>query len=137
MSSVFVDTSVAVPLLLTGHRQHEAVIKSIGDRVVRLTSHAQIETYSVITRLPGDARVSPANASDLLADRFGEPVPLSESSLIALVTILSENGIVGGAVYDALIGLTAREADRVLVTRDRRAVPTLSALGVAFELLST
>ena len=137
MSSFFVDTSVAVPLILAGHRGHEAVNVAIGNRAVRLASHAQLETYSVLTRLPGDARLAPTDASELLADRFGAPMFLSESSGQALVATLSENGIVGGAVYDALIGLTALEAGAVLLTRDRRAVPTFSALGVMFELVTT
>jgi len=31
------------------------------------------ETYSVLTRLPGDLRLTPVDAARLLADRFVEP----------------------------------------------------------------
>lgn len=136
-SFFFVDTSVAVPLVLAGHSAHDDVNAAIDGRALRLAAHAQLETYSVLTRLPGDARLGPRDACQLLADRFGEPSPLSESSVPALVAILSEIGIAGGAVYDALIGVTALEAGEVLLTRDRRAILTFSALGVAFELLSS
>ena len=136
-SFFFVDTSVAVPLVLAGHPAHHDVNAAIDGRALRLAAHAQLETYSVLTRLPGDARLAPRDACQLLADRFGEPSPLSESSVLALVVTLSEIGIAGGAVYDALIGVTALEAGEVLLTRDRRAILTFSALGVAFELLSS
>jgi predicted nucleic acid-binding protein len=137
VSAFFADTSVAVPLVVAGHREHEAVNAAVGRRTVRLASHAQLETYSVLTRLPGDARLAPQDAGDVLDDRFGEPVPLSEPSVVALLATLIENGIAGGAVYDALIGLTALESGAVLITRDRRAVPTFSMLGVEFELVAT
>jgi predicted nucleic acid-binding protein len=137
VTSLLVDTSVAVPLILAGHEAHDDVNAAVGDRAPRLASHAQLETYSVLTRLPGDARLTPRDACDLLVERFGAPVPLTESSSPALVTILGENGIAGGTVYDALIGLTARDTGAVLLTRDRRAIPTFSILGVTFELLTS
>lgn len=36
----------------------------------------------------------------------------------------------GGAVYDALVGLAAKSASIALATRDLRAAATYSALGV-------
>ena len=44
MSTYFVDTSVAVPLVLTGHHEHEAVNDAVGERTVHLASHAELET---------------------------------------------------------------------------------------------
>ncbi len=130
-----VDTSVAVPLLVASHRQHEAVSGYVGDRVVRPTAHAQLETYSVLTRLPGDARLTAHDADRLLTERFGAPIQMSATATASLIGTLSQAGIVGGAVYDALIGLTARAAGSLLLTRDRRAVPTLLALRVDHELV--
>jgi hypothetical protein len=48
---------------------------------------------------------------------------------------LATRGITGGAVYDALVGLAARDARLRLVTRDRRAATTYSALGLDFVFL--
>ncbi|MEJ7800279.1 MAG: PIN domain-containing protein [Ilumatobacter sp.] len=135
MTEVVVDTSVAVPLVVTSHREHGAVSGYVGDRVVRLAAHAQLETYSVLTRLPGDARLAANDAEILLAERFGAPIQMSASATASLIGTLSAAGIVGGAVYDALIGLTASAAGSLLLTRARRAVPTLLALGVDHQLV--
>jgi predicted nucleic acid-binding protein len=42
----------------------------------------------------------------------------------------------GGATYDALIALKALEHDLELLSRDRRAVRTYTALGIRFRLLT-
>ena len=43
----------------------------------------------------------------------------------------------GGAVYDGLVALAARENDAVLVTRDARARATYEAVGTSVEILRT
>jgi hypothetical protein len=47
----------------------------------------------------------------------------------------SEHGVDGGAVYDALVGLSAAEARHTLVTRDERAAYTYRRLGVLFDVM--
>jgi hypothetical protein len=42
---------------------------------MRWPKHTLAETYSVLTRLPGDARVHPADAVVLIDENFAEPVP--------------------------------------------------------------
>lgn len=42
----------------------------------------------------------------------------------------------GGAVYDALVALTAREASATLLTADRRAITTYRLLMVDHELVA-
>ena len=54
--TVAVDTSVAIPLLVRSHHDHAAVVRWWGGQEVALAGHALAETYSVLTRLPGDAR---------------------------------------------------------------------------------
>lgn len=54
-SLVGVDTSVAVPLLVASHLDHLYVGAWPKDRVLSLSGHALMETYAVLTRLPGDA----------------------------------------------------------------------------------
>ena len=137
MTDVAVDTSFAVPLVLASHRGHESVRRYADGWSVRLPAHAHLETFSVLTRLPGDARLTGADAETLIADRFGAPIHPSEARATALLATLVGAGVVGGAVYDGLIGLTAHDAGLRLVTRDRRAVPTLLALGVEHELMSS
>ena len=48
----------------------------------------------------------------------------------------NERGVAGGAVYDALVGLTAAEAGILLRTRDERAALVYERLAVRFELVS-
>jgi toxin FitB len=128
--TVAVDTSVAVPLLVRSHRDHAAVTRWWDGQQVALSGHALAETYSVLTRLPGDARLTPADAARLLTARFAPPLLLSGVHARKLPDTLSRLGIAGGAVYDALVALAAREYEVALATRDGRARGTYDAVGV-------
>jgi predicted nucleic acid-binding protein len=128
--TVAVDTSVAIPLLVRSHRNHAAVVRWWDGQQVALSGHALAETYSVLTRLPGDARLAPADAGRLLTDRFAPPLLLSGARARKLPDTLSRLGIAGGAVYDALVAMAAREHEVALATRDGRAKGTYDAVGV-------
>ena len=130
MKPLALDTSVAVPLLVRSHRQHEAVVDWWQGRPIALSGHALAETYSVLTRLPGDARLTPADASRLMRERFAPPLVLGAPLAARLPEVLGGLGIAGSAVYDALVALAAREHDVQLATRDARAKVTYDALGV-------
>jgi predicted nucleic acid-binding protein len=129
-SPLALDTSVAVPLLVQTHKAHADVVSWWNGRPVALSGHALAETYSVLTRLPGDLRLSPPDAARLLAERFAAPLTLSAETTRQLPTLLSERGIAGGAVYDALVALAAAEHGATLATRDARAKATYDAVGV-------
>lgn len=92
-----------------------------------------VETYAVLTRLPGDARVTPADAATLIDENFADPVTLDASDVHR---VLARHGVAGGATYDALVALAARENHAVLATRDARAWSTYSAVGVDVEVVS-
>jgi predicted nucleic acid-binding protein len=128
--TVAVDTSVAVPLLVRSHHHHAAVVRWWGGQEIALSGHALAETYSVLTRLPGDARLAPADAARLLAARFSPPLVLSGPHTRKLADTLSRLGIAGGAVYDALVALAAKDHGAALATRDARARGTYDAVGV-------
>ena len=95
-----------------------------------LAGHALAETYSVLTRLPGDVRLSGGDAVRLLASRFGAPLVLSAKAGRRLPDVLARLGIVGGAVYDALVAMAALEHGAQLATRDGRARDTYERIGV-------
>jgi len=66
---------------------------------------------------------------------------MSTTSLVAsadpstrLHSALAAGGIAGGAVYDAMVALAARDGC-VLVTRDARALGTYAAIGVPVEVI--
>ncbi len=128
--TVAVDTSVAIPLLVRSHDHHADVVRWWNGQELALSGHALAETYSVLTRLPGDARLAPADAARLLGARFSSPLVLGSSQARKLPDTLSRLGIAGGAVYDALVALAARENGAPLATRDSRARGTYEAVGV-------
>jgi len=129
LTALALDTSVAIPLLVQTHRSHTAVARWWDGREVALCGHALAETYSVLTRLPGDLRLAPADAARLLGERFVEPLLLGSAVAGRLPEVLGQIGIAGGAVYDALVALAAVEHGADLATRDVRARATYEAVG--------
>jgi len=130
------DTSAAVPFVMRAHPSHLDVRRHLAGRATTLTTHSLAETYSVLTRLPGDARLDPRDAATLLTINFADPVEPELAVSRQLPEILAPLGIAGGAVYDALVGLAAKAAGLVLVTRDARALGTYSAVGARIEVVS-
>jgi predicted nucleic acid-binding protein len=130
LTALALDTSVAIPLLVATHRAHASVSRWWDGREVALSGHALVETYSVLTRLPGDLRLAPPDAARLMADRFVAPLLLGAEAAARLAEVLGELGIAGGAVHDALVALAALEHRAELATRDARAKVTYDAIGV-------
>jgi predicted nucleic acid-binding protein len=132
---IAVDTSVAVPLLVQTHSAHRAVVEWWAGRPTTLSGHALLETYSVLTRLPGDIRLDASDAARLLTDRFAAPLVLPPSESARLHRTLSDLGIAGGASYDAVVALAAAANNCMLATRDARARVTYEAVGVEIEIV--
>ena len=128
--TVAVDTSVAVPLLVRSHQHHGEVVRWWDGQELALSGHALAETYSVLTRLPGDARLGADDAARLLDARFTTPLVLTGGHARKVHATLSRIGVAGGAVYDALVALAAKEHGAPLATRDARARGTYDAVGV-------
>ncbi|MEO8889581.1 MAG: type II toxin-antitoxin system VapC family toxin [Jatrophihabitantaceae bacterium] len=133
---IALDTSVAVPLLVQTHNAHKLVVRWWRGRSVTLSGHALVETYSVLTRLPGDVRVDPADAARLLSERFTTALPLDPSDSTHLPDLLADLGIAGGATYDAIVALAALRNGCVLATRDARARVTYEAVGVEVDVVA-
>lgn len=129
------DTSAAVALVVAAHEGHAATLQALGGRRLGLAGHAAFETFSVLTRLPPPARRTPAAVGRLLAANFPETRHLSSRVAAGLISRLADQGLAGGAVYDALVAATAAEHRLALATRDRRARDVYRALGVDVELL--
>lgn len=130
-----IDTSVAIPLLISSHTAHQAVANWANGKTLVLSGHALPETYAVITRLPADARVSAEDAATLIDGNFPRRVALPETTAEELHRTLSEAGVSGGSTYDGMVALAARENGLPLVTRDARARTTYDALGVQTVVL--
>jgi hypothetical protein len=126
---------VAVAALAAWHVAHEPARVAAAGTAIPV--HARLETYSVLTRMPPPHRLAPEVVAGLLESWFPAArtiVPSPELSL-DVVSRCSRSGIDGGAVYDALVGLTAAEARTTLLTRDARAARTYRRLGVRIELM--
>lgn len=134
MSRFLVDTSVSVPLIMSSHPSHASVTRKLGRRPLLLAGHAAVETYSVLTRLPGDARLSASDAHRLIVDRFVGAADLPDP--IEAIRHLSEVGVEGGATYDGLVALCVGPGD-ILFSRDLRASATYARVGVAVELIAS
>jgi len=81
--------------------------------------------------------VVPEVAEELLSGWFPTVRVLVPAPGLASVIVqrLAGAGIAGGAVYDALIGLTAAQHGAELVTRDVRAAATYEALAVPHRVI--
>ncbi len=132
---IAVDTSVAVAAFAPWHEGHASAVAALARRPA-IPAHAAAETYSVLTRMPPPHRAP----RDIVAEYLGRQYPPrtrllpKPATMRDLPRIAAAAGIDGGSVYDALVGLTARDHGHTLVTRDLRALPTYEALGVAVEL---
>lgn len=135
MSDTAVDTSIAVPLLVASHTAHPIVSAWARGRTLVLSGHALVETYSVLTRLPGEAKVAPRDAVVLIDDTFEDAAVLHEAMSGQIHRDLANRGVGGGAAYDGLVGAAARDHDLTLVTRDARARGTYEAVGAQVELI--
>lgn len=128
------DTSVLVAALAVWHEDHAASRRALAE-VRSVPAHVLIECYSVLTRLPAGHRIAPAMAGDAIGALSWKVVDLPDADKPALIAECAASEISGGAVYDALVGATARHHGLTLLTRDRRALRTYEALGVGFELM--
>jgi hypothetical protein len=102
-----------------------------------IPSHARIETYSVLTRLPPPHRVSAESVAAVLDRWFPSKRILVPSQRLsrAMVRRCCDAGVEGGAVYDGLVGLTAAESGRTLLTSDMRAADIYRRLAIDYELM--
>lgn len=129
------DTSTAIALIVEDHEAHAATLEAVRGRRLGLAGHAWFETYSVLTRLPGRLRRSPADVGRLLAHNFPASGFLGEAEAVALGSELARLGVSGGAVYDAVVGAAARQHGRQLLSGDARARPVYEALGQGVQFV--
>jgi predicted nucleic acid-binding protein len=128
------DSSVTIAALLNDHPAHDAAADALAlcDTTI---AHVAIETYSVLTRLPGPDRVDATIAATVLDKRLAATYATLDADAYASAPArLAAAGVSGGAIYDGLIALTALEHDLELITRDRRAERTYRALNVSYKL---
>lgn len=130
------DTSVVVAAFARWHEHHHRARQAL-ESVTALSGHVAVETFSVLTRMPPPRRAPAGLVVRFLDHHFRQPrVVLSSAGYDALLRLASERGIAGGAIYDALVAATAREAGATLLTLDRRAASIYRIAGADYRLLA-
>lgn len=136
MTLTTVDSSILIPALQRWHVAHTKARPVLRSPNLRLIAHVLVETYSNLTGVAGQARTPPKTAEDVLRRLTREePLTLSAKGYQDALKQAAAAGIMGGAIYDALIAATAKEADARLISLDRRAARAYDAIGVNYQLL--
>ena len=132
---IAVDSSVAIAAFGEWHELNVAAC-SVLDEGAAIPAHALLETYSVLTGFPPPHRAAPALVDTWLDDRFLIilPPPAADEQR-DLVRTMAREARPGGAIYDALVALTAKLEGAVLVTADERAMRTYELIGVEVRRL--
>ena len=133
---IAVDSSVVVAGFASWHDAHAPAREALG-RKPRLPAHVALESFSVLTRLPPPHRFAAGLVEALLAAHFPEPpLGLPGRQQTALIQLAVKAGVTGGAIYDALVAATAKQAGATLLTRDKRARTIYEVVGVSFEFVA-
>lgn len=133
---ILADTSVVVAAALPWHEHHDRAMHALPARQPRLIAHVAAEAFSVLTRLPPPARVAESVAWSYLQTTFRFPlIALDGVGYTDVLRLGAELGLRGGAVYDAIVGASAKAARATLLTLDARAVRAYQAVGASFRLI--
>jgi predicted nucleic acid-binding protein len=128
------DSSVVIAAAAQWHTDHDAAVEALGRNQTVLGTHVAYETTAALSRMPEGHRLSPTTVLDWLERRFpGDWLSLPSAAARQALRIAVEQGVRGGALYDALVGATAAHHQMMLLTADRRAGPVYRALGVTLD----
>jgi predicted nucleic acid-binding protein len=133
------DSSVLVAGFVVEHRFHDVAASAVAEvrSGGRLVAHTMAEAYSVLSAPGGMYRAEPELVVSYLDEFLQGYAPIQPRPDVyrEALELLSVKGRGGAAIYDALIGLTARDANATLVSLDHRARPIYELCGVATRLL--
>ena len=130
------DSSVAIAAALRWHDLHREAVSALRQAEVTLPAHASVEAYSVLTRLRAPRGLAAGEALRFLRTHFRLPlIALSAERYEWLLELSGASGVVGGAIYDAVVAATALDAGATLLTLDQRAERVYRLVGVDYRLL--
>jgi predicted nucleic acid-binding protein len=117
MKTLF-DTSVLVAAIVEPHPMHTRALPWLqrakaGEIDFLVASHTLAELYAVLTTLPLKPRISPLTAWRLVHDNIetsAKIISLSPSDYKDTIKHMSELGLTGGIIYDALIVKAAQKS---------------------------
>lgn len=119
MTTVLFDTSALIAALIESHPHNTRVLPWL-QRVIEnqetgfISAHSLAELYATLTTYPIQPRISPQEAQQLIQQNIldvFEVITLSKQDYMSVINHLSESGIIGGVIYDALILKAAIKAN--------------------------
>ena len=117
---VLLDTSTLIAALVEAHPAHQLAypwLRSVkaDHHVGLLSAHSLAELYAKLTRIPFTSGVlSAAKVQQLIEtdiDQVFEVIPLSGDDYLTVVKHLTQQNLVGGIIFDAIIFHAAVKAD--------------------------
>ncbi len=118
--SIFLDTSVLVPVFLGDHPNHESsfnLFATCEPGSASCAAHSLAEVYATLTRIPVPHRASPEQAIQCIEkmQRQLRLVSMDGSEYLATIRTTASQRIAGGTIYDSLIANCAllSGADRI------------------------
>ena len=127
--SVFLDTSVLIAGLVDFGPQSgpaQLLLHAVAEKRVTDPStawHCCLEFYSVVTRLPPEFRLLPADAVTLLEEEVIGRMAIHDlppAERLPMMAAAGHDRIVGGRIYDAHIAEVAKGAGATVVVTDNR-----------------
>lgn len=82
---IAVDTSVAVAALDASHAAHNACRRSVISHRPAMAGHVAFETFSVLTRMPGQSMVDAPTAANLITSVFPTVLWLDATAAMGLL----------------------------------------------------
>ena len=123
------DTSLLVAAMISVHPHHERslpwlVRAKAGEFEWGVCSHTLAELYAVLSNLPVSPRIDAMMARRMTYENVksgAKMIALTPADYVLVIGALSELGLTGGIVYDALILRAARKmkADRLMTLNPR------------------
>lgn len=115
---VLLDTSVLVAALVQSHPRHALALPWLGrvkagELELVIAAHTLAELHAILTTLPVRPMISPETAGRLRDENLGEGtevVALDADHYREVVRRMSDRGLAGGVVYDAVIARAAEVA---------------------------
>lgn len=114
----YFDTTVLVAASVVGHPHHPqavAAVRAVVNRKVSgyVSGHGLCELYAVLTRTPFNPPVHPTEAWKIISENVlahFQVLTLTAGMYRAILQECTENGWIGGRIYDALHLRCAKKA---------------------------
>ena len=115
---ILFDTSVIIAAIIEPHPKHNKALPWLqkarqSEFELVVASHTLAELYAVLTTLPIKPRISPSIAWRLIqenVEQIAKIISLTPLEYKTTIKQLSEKGLFGGIIYDAIIAKVASKA---------------------------